>query len=319
MWISHLGCLKGCLDYLQADISDAWLFGASGHAFILNVHQQVCPSGPTAWRKEKFLDLIQNIGVVNDAVVSHKSMKDFEEKQRLIWDRLRESIDANQPCFGWEFGFPEYYVVTGYDDTGYYYSGPKPEFADCPEPLSWRKLGTSEIGILEVYFVQLVQPLDDLSIVQYALQFAKDFSDSPAAWLFEKYKAGLEGFDLWIGALRHNNADSWGSAFNAVVWAECRGYAEQFMREAEQRIGGQYSPLFIEAAEHYGEVARNLKSLTEVFPFPPKKEHIQEEDRRQKGVEILINAKEAEDRALKTIDKILEKFPGSTGGQSQCD
>ena len=33
-WVSHLGCLKGCLDYLDVQVSDAWLFGASGHAFL---------------------------------------------------------------------------------------------------------------------------------------------------------------------------------------------------------------------------------------------------------------------------------------------
>ncbi len=36
-WTSHLGCVKGCLDYLNIDISDAWLYGATGHAFIINV------------------------------------------------------------------------------------------------------------------------------------------------------------------------------------------------------------------------------------------------------------------------------------------
>ncbi len=36
-WTSHLGCIKGCLDYLNLDVTDAWLFGATGHAFIINV------------------------------------------------------------------------------------------------------------------------------------------------------------------------------------------------------------------------------------------------------------------------------------------
>jgi len=36
-WTSHLGCIKGCLNYLGMEVSDAWLFGATGHAFIINV------------------------------------------------------------------------------------------------------------------------------------------------------------------------------------------------------------------------------------------------------------------------------------------
>jgi hypothetical protein len=41
LWISHIGCIKACLDYLDSDISLPWLFGATGHAFVLNIHDVV--------------------------------------------------------------------------------------------------------------------------------------------------------------------------------------------------------------------------------------------------------------------------------------
>ncbi len=37
MNVTHLGCIKGCLNYLDLDVTDAWLFGATGHAFIMNM------------------------------------------------------------------------------------------------------------------------------------------------------------------------------------------------------------------------------------------------------------------------------------------
>ncbi len=40
-WISHLGCIEGCLDYFDVDVSTPWLFGATGHAFIINIHDVV--------------------------------------------------------------------------------------------------------------------------------------------------------------------------------------------------------------------------------------------------------------------------------------
>ena len=40
-WVTHLGCVKGCLDYLNINITDAWLFGASGHAFVINIHEEL--------------------------------------------------------------------------------------------------------------------------------------------------------------------------------------------------------------------------------------------------------------------------------------
>ena len=40
-WTSHLGCIAGCLDYLDMEISNGWLFGATGHAFVINLHEEV--------------------------------------------------------------------------------------------------------------------------------------------------------------------------------------------------------------------------------------------------------------------------------------
>ena len=40
-WNTHLGCIKGCLDYLKLDVSDAWLFGATGYAFLMNMRDTV--------------------------------------------------------------------------------------------------------------------------------------------------------------------------------------------------------------------------------------------------------------------------------------
>lgn len=35
--VTHLGCIKGCLNYLGVEVSDPWLYGATGHAFIINI------------------------------------------------------------------------------------------------------------------------------------------------------------------------------------------------------------------------------------------------------------------------------------------
>jgi len=40
-WISHMGCLKGCLEYMGNDMSDGWLYGGTGHAFLFNIHPEL--------------------------------------------------------------------------------------------------------------------------------------------------------------------------------------------------------------------------------------------------------------------------------------
>ena len=36
-YVTHLGCIKGCLNYLGIEVSDAWLYGGTGHAFVINI------------------------------------------------------------------------------------------------------------------------------------------------------------------------------------------------------------------------------------------------------------------------------------------
>ncbi len=307
-WTSHLGCLKGCAQFLGGDISTAWLYGATGHAFIINMHNEVCPSGPTAWRKEHFLSLIQNAGIVTDAIVGFKKMANFHQKQQEVWDRTRKAIDEEVPVIAWEAGIPEFYIVNGYDNAGYYTSGPKPKFSEAPEPFPWNKLGDSGIGVLEVYFVGLGKPPDDLSVLKDALKFADDFKSSPAVWVFQDYASGLSAYDRWIRALQNKKAHPWGMAYNTAVWHECRHYAKEFMNEAVERIGGIYSQLLKEAAEYYGEIEDNLKKLMELFPFPPEESHVTEDDRIREGAGLLAKAKDAEQSALMNIGNILKKI-----------
>ena len=62
LWISHIGCIKGCLNYLKVDVSTAWLFGATGHAFIINISEGMDVSGPTALNPVMFFKLGNNMG-----------------------------------------------------------------------------------------------------------------------------------------------------------------------------------------------------------------------------------------------------------------
>ncbi|CAG7643728.1 hypothetical protein PAESOLCIP111_04539 [Paenibacillus solanacearum] len=123
MWVSHLGSMKGCLDYLNIPVTEAWLMGATGHAFLLNMDSRATAAGPTAWNNERLMRLASNVGCVIHAVRGWESAPDFHTRQQLAWDHTKRAIDQGLPCYGWELGLPEYYVVCGYNEQGYYYSG----------------------------------------------------------------------------------------------------------------------------------------------------------------------------------------------------
>ena len=307
MWVSHLGCIKGCLDYLNLDVSDAWLFGATGHAFINNIHEVVCPSGPTAWNTEMLFKLGENVGYSVDGVFGFKGDSDFVEKQKLAWENTKHAIDEGLPCYGWELNIPEFYTVYGYDEEGYHFSGPRCDSGKGPKP--WQELGDTQIGVLEMYSVKPGQPADDARTVKEAFEFVLEHSKSPAKWIFPKYKAGLAGFEGWIQALEDGKADGFGMAYNAAVWSECRNFAVGFLKEAKERIGGQSGVLFDEAIHYYEVVAENLKKVADTYPFHGlKPEHIKDEDRRRSALEYLRAARTNEESGLKALEKILSEL-----------
>jgi len=306
-WVSHLGCIKGCLDYLGLDVSDAWLFGATGHAFVINVHEVVCPSGPTAWNTETLFKLGKNIGYEIDGVFGMKSADDFAEKQKLAWEHAKSAIDQGLPCYGWELDIPEYYVVYGYDDTGYYFSGPGCDEGKGPKP--WQELGDTEIGVIEMFSVRPGQAADDVQTVKEALAFTLEHATSPSKWIFPKYKAGLAGYDTWIRALEGGTADGFGMAYNAAVWCECRGYAVLFLQEVKERLGRQAAALFDEAIERYQVVHENLKTVGDTFPLHRMEPgHIKDPARIRTALAALRTARDAEADGLEALRGIVNEL-----------
>jgi hypothetical protein len=301
-WVSYLGCVKGCLDYLGLNVSDAWLFGATGHAFIINVHDVVCPSGPTAWNTEMLRKLGKNVGYESHGLSATREDAAFEKKRKLVWENAKHALDNGLPTYGWELDVPEYYVIYGYDDVGYYYSGPGCDDGAGPKP--WRELGDTDIGVLEVYSILKGEAADDRTTVKEALAFALAFAESPNKWVFPKYKAGLAGFDKWVKALEDGTAHGLGAAYNAAAWHECREYAVGFLEEAKERLGEAAGP-FDEAIAHYELVAENLKKVAGLFPLIGRRpEHIQDEGRRADAAEALRAAREAEEGGLKALAKV---------------
>jgi hypothetical protein len=310
-WVSHLGCLKGCLDYLNVDVSDPWLFGASGHAFVINIHEEVCPSGPTAWHTGRMIELCQNVGCRIDIISAHSSQPDFADKQAEAWRVVRDAIGSGVPCYGWELDIPEFYVIYGCDDAGYYFRGPLCDDGKGPKP--WQELGTSEIGWLSVFMVKPAEPKADAAAVKEALEFALDHAGDSSKWTFPKYTTGPASYDTWIAALKEGKAIGFGVAYNAAVWAECRGYAVEFLREAKGSLGADLHPLFDKAVERYAEVARNLKAVAEAFPFVGISEeqmeaNIKDEGRRTAAMKALTAARQAEAEGLETLRRIADSL-----------
>jgi hypothetical protein len=294
------------VDHLGLDISDAWLYGATGHAFVINVHSELCPSGPTAWKTEKLFQLGPNAGYKIDGVFGLKNSPNFTEVQSKAWEHARQALDQGFPCYGWELEIPEFYVVYGYDEVGYHYKGPGCEEGKGPKP--WQQLGDTGIGVVELYSIRPGEAADDVTTVKQSLTFALDHATNPEEWIFGDYRAGLEGYDNWISALQEGKASDMGTRYNTGVWLECRKYAAEFLQEAQTRLAGRAGDLLDEAQNHYRIVAESLGQVAELYPWvweASDEDRLPVDDKSGAAVEALQAARAAEAAALETLPKIV--------------
>jgi len=308
-WVSHLGCIKGCLNYFKMPITDAWLYGATGHAFILNITPDLCPSGPTDWNTEKIIKLGENIGYKIETVSGWKGNENLSYLQERAWEHVKTAIDNNIPCYGWELDIPEFYVIFGYDDAGYFISGPGCDQGKGPIP--WRNLGTSEIGVVEVRSIKHKEMAKDEKTVIDAFSYALEYANNPDPWTDPRSSGGLRAYDTWIESLNKGIATEFGLAFNSIIWSECRKNVVNFLHEANDRLNnGDLDNLFKDSINCYHNVSQKLQLISETYPFSQKLEmkSIQIDSRSQMAAEALHNAKESEIAGLDILSKLIGKI-----------
>jgi hypothetical protein len=242
-----------------------------------------------------------NVGFRLDGVYAHRGSEEFEAKQEQAWALVRDALDRGFPCYAWDLSVPEYYVVNGYDDTGYYFSG-----CDCPDgagPFPWRELGTRDTGFLEAYRLETCSPAPDATVVKDALRLAGEMAEGRALCTSDAYVSGPEAFRAWAEALERGDAQPFGHAYNAAVWNECRGDAVAFLKEAKAKLPGPADAAFDDAIAYYTRVHEHLQALTDLFPFPPR-EGAPDPERDRQGAIHLRAAAEAERQGLEALGRV---------------
>ena len=298
------GALRDAWTTSARIFSIPWLMGGTGHAFVINIAPNVCPSAPTAWDKEPFYRLGKNVGFTTDTVFAHKSQPDFAQKQKLAWDTIRRAIDNGRPCYGWNFDAPIFSVIHAYDDRGYLFSPSESDHGHKP----WQELGNTEIGLLQVWVLSAVEPAEDTKTVHDVLEYTIEASAGGDDFIGPPSKLGLPGYDLWIHEVEAGQFEGFGMAYNATCWAQCRYFAVAFLREAAERIGGN-ERLWKEATAHYQIVSDSLGRVNRLYPFDPAISpgfgYDMSESTRRAAADHIRTARSTEEAGLRTIQKLL--------------
>ncbi|MBM3492802.1 MAG: hypothetical protein FJX72_00555 [Armatimonadetes bacterium] len=223
-----MGAMRGAANHFGLGVSDAYLYGASGHAFIMNIHRVLCPSGPYCWDRGPFYDLLRNVGIATTPLGFHHAGTSVADRAASE-ARLRDALDRGSPCYLVNM---EFQLITGYDETGFFTAQPWPGH-DFPQAHltfgTWAELG-DEIH-MDFDILDRCEPVERRVAVKAALEFAVDLWRRPKEYTSEGYGVGPEAYANWIGAVEAGHGPSHGNWWNGVVWAECRRQASDFLKE----------------------------------------------------------------------------------------
>jgi hypothetical protein len=251
-----LGVLHGALGFYGWPTSPAMTFGGCGHAFLINVHEELCPSGPYCWNREPFVPLVRNLGMaMEDLGFFHAGSSPTD--RTAVESRLRDAMDGGLVCALLNL---ENQLILGYDETGLHTARPWPCAGNFPPDRltygTWAELG-DEIHV-SFFLLRKVPRADDATIARDALAYAVDLYRNPARHTGEHYGVGGEAYDNWARAVAGHGA-SHGNWWNATVWSECRAMAAAFFAE----IGGRYDGAAAAAADDLRRAYEEIAGLLE--------------------------------------------------------
>jgi hypothetical protein len=290
---SLMGVIRGVMNYYDIKINDAMAYGGSGHAFIINIHDVVCPSGPYCWKYYGFFTLLQNLGLrMTD--LGFFSKKNVREDRYKVEEAVRQHLNAREPC---AIQNMDNQIIYGYDEERLLLT--QPWGASCeltPATLTlqtWDEFG-DELHA-NFFSFQKVPPADDTKIITRSLQYALDLFKNPKKYTFDKYTIGAGAYDIWITALEQGKAHAHGNWWNATVWSECRNMAAEYFAE----IAGKHDGIAEKAqglSVQYKEIAELLKQVSD----------------KEKGAKdklpLLKKVKEKEVDAISKIEQLLQEF-----------
>jgi hypothetical protein len=283
-----MGVLKSASDYYGLGLSTAMLYGLSGHAFLINIHVELCPSGPYVWKREFANPLIENMGMKMTDLGSC-SPKSGKDERTAVEQRLRDALNSGIPCSLLNL---ENQIIYGYDESGFFTAQPwAPRNQFPPARLTfgtWIEFGDEFHTTF--YRIDKVKPVNRQAAILASLDYAIGMFKNPMKHSTEAYGVGPKAYDNWIKAVPAYGAEH-GNWWNAIVWCECRYLAAKYFEEIGKE-NTDVSDLCSQLRNEYLKISGNLLKISNREMIPEEK------------IALLLATKKLETDAIENVEKL---------------
>jgi len=222
-----MGVMRGAADHYKLDLSTPMLHGLTGHAWLLNIHRQLCPSGPYCWDRAPFYQPLANAGLKVEPLGFYWTDGGQTPRAELE-QRLRAALDEGLACFLVNM---EYQLIWGYDDTGFLTAQPWAPHMDFPPAHltfgTWAELG-GEVHC-DFHIIRPAPPKPRAEAVTESLEYVRAMWTAPDTE--GDYGFGPHGYTYWREAIAAGHGEGHGNWWNGTVYAECRANVGAYLRE----------------------------------------------------------------------------------------
>jgi len=307
-WLTWVASATTCLRTLGVGCDTVDVAGTTGYAFVMAVHDELCPSGPTMFdwgMLDHGVNLLGRSTLVFSCTDCHTGDRRNDRTRlhcREAYELVAREVEAGRPCVLWGVYVPEFGVAVGAEDDAFLLKSYR-EVTGEPQPPLPHDMLNAPGGPYVMAFPTPTDPERNADHAnRYVLGHAVQLLQGRSA--FKQYGFGLGAYERWIAALEKNRADMFGNAYNAQCWAEAKRFAHAFLPRIAARHPDAAAALTV-ATTHYGDVVQAMNRVAELFPFPPRGE-VEDEAKRAEAAEMLGRARDAETLALAALEEASE-------------
>jgi hypothetical protein len=306
-WLTWVASTTTCLKALDVDCDLADVAGMSGYAFVMAIHEELCPSGPTMFdwgMLDHGVNVLGRSTMVfgtSDCHIGEHANDRTRAHCREAFEIVAREIEAGRPCVIWGAYVPEFAAAYGVEGEAFLVKSFREVLGEPQPPVPYD--GIEAPG--GPYVMAFPTPTKLANQPAYGDRFAvgQAVQQLRGRSAFHNYGYGLAAYDAWISALDAGKLDDFGNAYNAQCWAEARAFARTFLERVTARNAARAEPLGA-AAEAYATVASALAHVAELFPFPASGQ-TEDPERRQGAIEALREAQAAETTAVEALEQAV--------------
>ena len=229
---SLMGVAKGALEHFGVACTKAEAFVLAGHAFVINIHEALCPSGPYCWDQAPCRELLKDLGLAMTPLGMAHANAPAADKEALE-GTVREAMASGALC---SLLHLDNQLLLGHDDAGFVLAQPWGGAIESTPPRltfgTWAECANGppvaffKLAPCPATFSEGVGPAAIHAALDYALALWRE-SERHAE---PGYALGEGAYDHWLAALDAGHGDEHGNWWNGVVWAECREQAGDFFQ-----------------------------------------------------------------------------------------